>query len=409
MYLIDLTHTSHCRAHTGVQRVSRSLYAELAKIEDLLPICYDRFAKCWRPLSKDEMVFLEPPTNHSPDTARGTKWTLGQRSRGYLDSFKGRAPRLSEQSYSGLIVPEIFNEHVGQAYQELKPIVDGPMVAVCHDLLAVNFPHLTPAGSVSRFPAYLEHLRQFDGIAANSASTAHDLESYWSSGNADELPEIESILLGTDDITAKAQPASRNGKIRVLCVGTLEARKNHETLLDAAEILWKKERDFELVLVGMVNLETGSSAMRRVIAMEKQGLPVSWLGAVSESRLHQEYADAHFTVYPSIAEGFGLPVAESMRFGRPCVSSNSGAIAEIARGGGCVMVDTKSAHSMADGMDRMIVDERLRKQLEQEAAGRQLRSWRQYSVELINWLKALAQSERKLTFQFEEAVIAKSV
>ncbi|WOO42153.1 glycosyltransferase family 1 protein [Rubellicoccus peritrichatus] len=409
MFLIDLTHTSHCRAHTGVQRVSRSLYAELVKIEDILPICYDRFAKCWRPLSKEEMLYLEPPVNNSPDTARGTKWTLGQRSRGYLDSLKGRTPRLPIRQYSGLIVPEIFNTSVGAAYQELRPLLSGPMVAVCHDLLAINYPHLTPMGSVSRFPTYLEHLRQFDGIAANSVSTAHDLGAYWSSRNTDELPVIEPILLGTDDLKVEPFPASQNGKVRILCVGTLEARKNHETLLDAAEMLWKKGRSFELVMVGMVNLETGSKAMRRIISMEKQGLSVKWLGAISESRLHQEYAKAHFTVYPSIAEGFGLPVAESMRFGRACVTANNGAIAEIAQGGGCVMVDTASARAIADGMDQLISNDHLRRRLELEATSRELRSWSEYGTELISWLKVLASPEQKPAFQFEEAVIAKSV
>lgn len=407
MYLIDLTHTSHCRAHTGVQRVSRCVYAEFSRQVPLLPICYDRFAKCWRPLNDDEAVYLQAPAEEKPDSSRSQRWTLTQRSRGYLNLLRGQTRQLEESRYDGLIVPEIFSETVGEAYAQLRPLLDGPMVAVCHDLLAVTHPPLTTEGAVARYPGYLEQLLQFDGIAANSACTRDELIAYWEKLGRRQCPEVTDISLGTDIDNAAPSPLPAGRKPRVLCVGTLEARKNQVCLLEAASLLWRRGLTFELVLIGMVNLETGSPAMRRVIAMEKEGLPVKWLGAVSENRLREEYMRCHFTVYPSVAEGFGLPVAESIRFGRPCVTANSGAIAELASGGGCVQVDTTSPSALATGMARLLEERALLETRALEAQTRHLRTWRDYARDLQAWMDHLKAAANAC--EEDEASIAKSL
>ncbi len=409
MYLIDLTHTSHCRAHTGIQRVSRCLYAELSRMVPLLPVCYDRFAKCWRPLNNDEAVYLRPPTEDKPDSSRGQRWTLGQRSRGYLNLLRGHTGRLEGQRYAGLIAPEIFSESVGEAYAQLRPLLDGPMVAICHDLLAITHPSLSTEGARTRFPGYLEHLLMFDGIAANSASTRDSLTDYWDQQGRHDRPRVESVPLGTDIAEASPSPLPQGRKARILCVGTLEARKNHTTLLDAADLLWRRGIDFELTLVGMVNLETGSAAMRRVIAMEKEGRPVKWLGAVSEKRLREEYARCHFTVYPSIAEGFGLPVAESIRFGRPCVTANSSAIVEQASGGGCVLVDTTSPSSLAAGIAKLLDNRKLLESLASEARSRKLRTWHDYAGDLLACVRQWHSETVASVAEDAEASLAKSI
>jgi glycosyltransferase involved in cell wall biosynthesis len=77
-------------------------------------------------------------------------------------------------------------------------------------------------------------------------------------------------------------------------------------------------------------------------------------------------------------EGFGLPIAESLLHGKPCVCGGNGALGEVARGGGCVIVDQTSVDALADGIKTLLLDRQLYAQLSDEARARKFRSWSDY-------------------------------
>src|SRR5208283_1329829 len=82
--LIDLTHTSHTRAHTGIQRVCRALHRALRERPDeVLPVCYDPYESTWRRLRRWEQGNLAPPQARAAGT-RGSRWPLPARISGRI-------------------------------------------------------------------------------------------------------------------------------------------------------------------------------------------------------------------------------------------------------------------------------------------------------------------------------------
>ena len=164
--LLDLSHTSHTRARTGIQRVARSLWRELGTAAQ--PITFDPHQRAWRPLDPWE---LENLATDSFSTKRGASWRLTAKLRGHARRLFGPPPlssQLSAPSSSGLLLPELFGPAVAAALPALFATTTGPRAAVFHDAIALKFPELTPSKTVARFPAYLRELLAFDGIAANS-------------------------------------------------------------------------------------------------------------------------------------------------------------------------------------------------------------------------------------------------
>jgi len=175
----------------------------------------------------------------------------------------------------------------------------------------------------------------------------------------------------------------------VLSVGTIEGRKNHLALLEAAERLWRSGRSFQLRLIGLPQAETGAPALRRIADLQRSGRPLRYDGPAGEAALEAAYAEASFTVYPSLQEGFGLPVAESLLRGRPCICSARGALGEIARGGGCLALEVMDVSGLAAACERLLTDPELRRRLADAAAGRRFPRWSEYADRLRAWMLTL--------------------
>ena len=88
MLLLDLTHPSHTRAHTGIQRVARALHTELAARGVALAVTWDAYARAWRPLETWESANLAKTT---AGAKRGARWPLTAKLRGLLRRRLGRA------------------------------------------------------------------------------------------------------------------------------------------------------------------------------------------------------------------------------------------------------------------------------------------------------------------------------
>jgi glycosyltransferase involved in cell wall biosynthesis len=147
--------------------------------------------------------------------------------------------------------------------------------------------------------------------------------------------------------------------------------------------LWGDGLDFELEIIGCEDEARESRAIVRVLTqLQRAGKPVSWRGHVTESELHQAYQRATFTVFPSLAEGFGLPIIESFWHGRPVVCNDRAPMGELARDGGCLTTDVQNAHQLAAAMKSLLENQAQCLALAKEAYARPLRTWSDYWQEL---------------------------
>ena len=150
----------------------------------------------------------------------------------------------------------------------------------------------------------------------------------------------------------------------VLYVGTIEPRKNLGRLIQAFAQMRRRGRREHLLLVGQLGWKYG--AMLRQI--EALGLTdsVRLLGYVPDADLPALYNMARVFIFPSLYEGFGLPVVESMACGTPVITSNRSSLAEVG-GNASLLVDPTRPEDMTDGLLRVLTDADLHDHL--RAAG----------------------------------------
>ncbi|HEX2101084.1 MAG TPA: glycosyltransferase family 1 protein [Candidatus Synoicihabitans sp.] len=395
MLLLDLTHTSHTTARTGIQRVCRELHRALTQQEAVTSITHDRYQGVWRRLASWETANLSATR---AGRSRGSSWPIYRRWSGRIRRSLRVFPAQLPQATRGIVVPEIFSAHVARALPTLFSL-GRPRVALFHDAIPLRLPEHTPPQTVARFPSYLQELARFDGIAAVSEDSRAALVDYWNWVGFIAQPPVVTLPLGTTPRTPAPASASRHGTSSfdpaepvVLCVGSIEGRKNHLVLFEACETLWAQGAQFKLRVIGMPRPETARAALTRMQELQHLGRPLIFDGPVDERTLNEAYAECAFTVYPSLMEGFGLPVIESLQHGRPCVCSSRGALGESARSGGCVTVDPQDPKDLARAIGLLLHDDSLRQHLTAEASARRFRTWEDYVSELSAWMSTLATS-----------------
>lgn len=238
------------------------------------------------------------------------------------------------------------------------------LTATIHDLTCFLMPELHPAANLRAERSFAEVMRRADGLIAVSQATKDDAVRVLG------LPpeRITVIHSGVPDGFFTCTPAQvdavraryRLGRGFVLFVGTIEPRKNLDTLLDAFEALPAGLREqFDLVVAGPIGWQAGKTVERL--------RSVRYLGYVTESDLAPLTAAATVFAYPSLYEGFGFPVAQAMAAGVPVVTSNVSSLPEVA-GDAALLVDPRSQSELRAALARLLTSPDLRASL--SAAGR---------------------------------------
>lgn len=180
-----------------------------------------------------------------------------------------------------------------------------------------------------------------------------------------------------------AAPTGRDRPLRFLFVGTLEPRKNLRRLLEAWQGIQLKLRgNAELVIVGATGW-----MINDVIGKSETLEGVSLLGSLSDEDLAEEYAKADVFVYPSLYEGFGLPVVEAMAMGLPVLTSDIGATREVAADA-AFLVDPYSVDSIRAALVQLISRAEFREQLSLKGRRRAAEfSWDRTAAETLDVLE----------------------
>lgn len=186
---------------------------------------------------------------------RRDRWSLGEAITG-LSSRLLPAPtrntRLPVGPFEGMLVPEKAEGRSRIEISMIRSRLRGANVAALHDLIPTKLPELVTQIFTTKFAEYLDTLLCDDGIAAVSESTRRDLIGYraehWVKNHPRVVTICPAIWLPLSDFE---HPQTTNGRSPIiLMVATIERRKNHLTVLDTCEYLWKQGYDFDLVLLG---------------------------------------------------------------------------------------------------------------------------------------------------------------
>lgn len=275
------------------------------------------------------------------------------------------------------LTTELFSEEERPGLSEFLRRRTCRAGAVFYDAIPLKLPQITWPQSVARHPGYMKLLARFDRVWAISQASKDELEEYWRWLGLADTPPVDVLPLGADlkatpRVTA---PRQGGGTPMLLCVGIVEPRKNQTLLLDVCEELWGEGLKFELRVLGRVNAHFGAPIAVRLKTLSKKNPQLRHIEGASDAELASSYAAARATVFPTIAEGCGLPLLESLWAGVPCVGSDLPALLENAQGGGCVSVPVGDRAAWKDALRRVLTDDALVTRLAEEARTRELPTW----------------------------------
>jgi glycosyltransferase involved in cell wall biosynthesis len=244
------------------------------------------------------------------------------------------------------------------------------LVITVHDLAFKLFPETAPQSTRWWLARLDRALANASRIITVSESTRRDLiEAYGVAEN-----RVVVIPHGVDHDLFRPPPAGDMQQVRrrfgiegsyLLCLGGIEPRKNLPRLVEAFSRL---PGDLEAMLVvagsGAEWNPEGPSLLRSALSALPEGIRrrVVLTGYVGEHAKVALLGAAEALVYPSLYEGFGMPVLEAMACGTPVLTSNVSALPEVA-GGAALLVDPTDTGAIAEGMERLLRHGELRERL----------------------------------------------
>ncbi len=241
-----------------------------------------------------------------------------------------------------------------------------PTVVTIHDLIIYEHPEWFPGGLSDYFwrhslvPNSINHASKI--IAVSRATKRQVVEQFDVSPDKISVVPEGATTARSDDTTAGSEIESLKGKICsgkfLLYVGTIEPRKNLTRLIEAFALATEKEHSLKLVLAGKFGWKY-ESILAGAKNFKSRIIFTDYISPAQKSWL---YSNALGFVYPSLAEGFGLPVLDAMSNRLPVVTSSISSLPEIA-GTAAVYVDPLSVGSIAAGLKKIIYDEKLRREL----------------------------------------------
>lgn len=291
-----------------------------------------------------------------------------------------------------LLIPELIYG-LGRAREVLRYARrQGLRVAVLvHDVIPIDHPECSAEGVPEMHRDFLLACAEADLVLATSQTVTSALTEFFARERLSP-PPLTTVRLPAEFHGAPRCliPPSPEQARRALCVSTLEPRKNHAGLLAALDLLASdgEPLPFELDLIGADHAHSAEVRDLVTAAVARHRGRVRWLGQVADEQLAELYRTAGFTIYPSVVEGFGIPVMESLWFSRPCICADFSVMAENAAGGGCLVTDVRQPAALAGAIRTMLSDAALRDRLAREAMTRPLTSWTDYAAGVVAALEA---------------------
>jgi alpha-1,2-rhamnosyltransferase len=301
--LIDMTATHRTIGRTGIQRVVREIARAMVESGAGIPV-----------FMEDGRLFSHFTHENLPDgvtPAAGDKFLL-------LDA----------------------GWHLTAEYSQMidrVALAGGETIGCLYDLIPLLYPSVVTNSAHFAFAEWFDLLvRKSDAIIGISKAVIEDFEAY---ARARPLPVKPGLRLGWWPLgadfrapgeapSARAVQAAAGVQPLFLGVGTLEPRKGHAIALRAFDRWWKEGADVRYVIVGSKGWNV-RSLQRRIVEHPEFGRRLFWLQGASDADLRYLYERTRALVFPSIAEGFGLPLVEAAHFGARAIASDIRVFREV--------------------------------------------------------------------------------
>lgn len=308
---------------------------------------------------------------------------LIKKSRLLTKAYRLLMPKLKQHALIGK------EDHLFHGTNFLLPPFAGKKVATFHDLSVYTWSECHPSERVRFMQQEIpKTLMEADALIVDAEYTRQELANYF----AYPLDKIHTVHLAP---SKQFKPHSRQETEAILSLygleynhycfyaGTIEPRKNLLTLLSAYERLPQAVRQyFPLVLSGYKGWKS-EDIHSRIERAARDGW-VKYLGYTSADHLPALYAGARLFTFPSLYEGFGLPVLEAMSAGVPVVCSNSSTLPEVA-GGAALLVDPQDVEAWTQALQQGLNDETWRMQAIQQGLVRAKQfSWNRCAAETLS-------------------------
>ncbi len=194
---------------------------------------------------------------------------------------------------------------------------------------------------------------------AVSKSTKKDAMYYWG------LPSDKIAVIYHGSFITPKPPRTQFGSKKVLMVSDISPRKNQVRLIKAFELVYRNnsDSDVELIIVGKVRIAVPEfEATLREIRSRNEGIKITTYGYLPDSEVLSLYEHADAFVYPSLYEGFGLPVLEAMACGCPVITSNLSSLPEVVGDAG-KLIDPYNVGELAQAMTTVLEDDELKREM----------------------------------------------
>ena len=338
---------------TGIGRYTFELARHLKEIADIEPL---RFLSGYRfaPLPEPTQAALPTALSSSNLRRRLLKNPLT------IELYSRVSPLLKQFALRG------YADHVFHGPNFYLPPFPGPSVCTFHDLSIFTWAHCHPPERVRYMGKEIElTLKRADMLITDSETTRQEVAAYFGW----PLDKIRAVPLAcstdfrprtVDELNPVLGKHGLNLQAYSLYVGTIEPRKNLEVLLDAYALLPQAIRQqWPLVLIGYHGWRSEQLHARIETAMAEGW--ARYLGFVDADELPLIYAGARLFVFPSLYEGFGLPVLEAMASGIPVVCSNASTLPEVA-GDAAAMCEPQDVDGLSELINMALQDDNWRNQ-----------------------------------------------
>lgn len=364
---------------TGIQRVQSCIILSIIR-DNLYPANSTKFLsydnRKHEFIVLDSLYFVQLLEDlFLPQEQRGVHFDRMEARLGLLPNVRSMAADGSKQNVVCLLGAAWVNQDYFARILELKRVYGFRFVMTVHDLIPIYASETCDQGTTKVFKKFLNQAYRYtDAFLSVSENTAKDIKKYANRIGV-ETPPVHVAKNGShfNDFIAEEnteiidiESLGVSGDY-VLFVSTIEGRKNHQLMFE----VWRNMIDAgvdvpTLVCVGR-NGWRAEEFLNNLVSTNYLNDRIKLLSDISDAELARLYQDCLFTVYPSLYEGWGLPVGESLAKGKICVTCNNSSLPEVAGEYG-VYIDPNDVHDATAKIRALITDEPSRLAQEKDIA-----------------------------------------